>query len=88
MAAKVQKLQGQFDAGDSAHDVKQLSSIFSGVAIFVNGYTSECIRLVTKTKYGNLVSNSCAHTSIVKFYSPLKFHIALFYLCNSTYQHT
>lgn len=41
MAAKISKLQGQFkdDAGNS----QERKGIFSGIAIFVNGYTSRPI---------------------------------------------
>jgi hypothetical protein len=40
MNAKIQKLENQFQS-ESKVGTEQLSDIFKGVAIFVNGYTSK-----------------------------------------------
>ena len=42
MNAKIQKLQNQFTES-KADEVQQISSMFSGISIFVNGYTSKCM---------------------------------------------
>lgn len=41
MAAKIQKLEGQLKSDPPTGGLKQLTDIFNGIAIHVNGYTSE-----------------------------------------------